>query len=554
MRKLLTNQLLPSQLHNQTRRQFLKRSGLLASAGAVVANGLWLPSHAYASTASAVVETDKGKVKGYIDEGISVYKGIPYGANTGGANRFKPPRPAVAWKGVLEAVKYGPIAPQSIDASGALNAGESEDCLKLNVWTPEPNSNKKRPVMFWCHGGGFTTLSSSTPNYDGTNLAIRGDVVVVTINHRLNTMGFTHMESQGGEDFAGAGAAGMLDLVAGLKWVQRNIEQFGGDPERVMIFGESGGGRKVGTLLAMPAAKGLFHRAVIQSGPSLRLVSETDGAELAQKLMNKLGLKKGDMRALQALDPGKIIAAYQSLSQEPGFQPMLNGFAPVVDGITLPASSFHPTASTANPDVPLIVGANRTEMTLFLRGNRALFSLDDAGLMKSVAGLVGANKAKDVIEVYKAAQPKASPSEVFFLIASDHRYVAPCTTIAERRSDLKTAPVYSYYLTWATNTFGGSLMTPHALDIPFVFDNTETEHTTAGFTTGTEEERALAAKVSSTWIEFARSGNPNAGTLPTWKPFTRTQRNTMVINNNSENVIDPIASRREIMQDVLGLS
>lgn len=538
----------------QSRRQFLRHSMRLSAAMAVGASGLWLPAHLAAESApSASVETDKGRVRGYVNEGVSVFKGMPYGASTAGDNRFRPPQPAAAWTGVREAMEYGPSAPQSLGENGGLGEGQSEDCLVMNVWTPEANSNKKRPVMFWCHGGGFTSLSGSSPSYDGTNLCKRGDVVVVTVNHRLNIMGFTHMAEAGGEAFKHAGTAGMLDLVAALQWVQRNIEQFGGDPDSVMIFGESGGGRKVGTLLAMPAAKGLFHRAVIQSGPSMRLVSADAGARLASSLFDELSLKVGDMKAVQNAPVEHIIGAYQRIARQPGYRAVTAGFAPVVDGDALPYPSFHPEASPVNPDVPVIVGANRTELTLQMRGDEAAFNLNEKQLKQRLQSVTG-ELTKDVIDVYRAAEPDASPSELYFLIVSDHRYVIPCTVIAERRAALNAGPVRSYYLTWETKTRDGELMTPHALDIPFVFDNTHSERTVYGFTTGTEEERSMADKISDTWIAFARSDNPNVGKLPDWPTYSKASRQVMVLNNDSKVLEDPIQSRREIMQEVLQLS
>jgi len=538
----------------KTRREFLRQSARIGAVGVIGASGLWIPSRVTAEAMrSAVVETDKGKVRGYINRGISIFKGIPYGASTAGKNRFRPPQPAVSWSGIRDALEFGLSTPQSLDRSGGLGKGQSEDCLVLNVFTPSTTDQKKRPVMFWCHGGGFSSGSASTPAYDGTNLCNRGDVVLVTINHRLNVMGFAYMAEQGGEPFKHSGTAGMLDIVAALVWVKTNIGQFGGDPDRVMIFGESGGGRKVGTLLAMPAAKGLFHRACIQSGPSLKLVPKEAGIKLAEGLMKELGLKPGDIKGAQDAPIEKVIAAYGRISRNPDYLAVNAGFAPVVDGDSLPFSSFHPTASPVNPDVPLIVGTNRTELTIMFQRDETAFNLDEQGMEKRVRAICG-DLTKEVIDVYRTAEPNASPSEIFFLIASDARYVVPCTVIAERRANLNAGPVYSYYLTWKTKVRNGKLMTPHALDIPFIFDNTDTEHTVFALTTGTEEERSLADKVSDTWIAFARTGEPNCGKLPHWPAYTKDSRKTMVIDNTSKVVEDPIKARREIMQKVLELN
>jgi para-nitrobenzyl esterase len=535
----------------KTRREFLHQSFQIGALGVLGASGLWMPLRAAAETArSGIVETDKGKVQGYVNQGVSVFKGIPYGASTAGKNRFRPPQPATPWTGIRDAMDFGPSAPQSLNPSGGLGEGQSEDCLVLNVWTPSTTDDKKRPVMFWCHGGGFSSLSASTPAYDGVNLCNRGDVVVVTVNHRLNALGFTHLAEQGGEPFRHAGTVGMLDLVAALEWVKTHIARFGGDPDKVMIFGESGGGRKVGTLLAMPAAKGLFHRAVIQSGPSMKLVSAEAGAKRAQILMQEMGLQPGDLKAAQEIPIEKVIAAYGRIARRPEHSGAEGNFAPVVDGDVLPHPSFHPTASPVNPDVPVIVGSNRTELTLQLRADEAAFHLNDQQMEERVKRIAG-DLTKEVIQVYRAAEPDASPTELFFLIASDAAYVVPSAVIAERRASLNAGPVYAYYLTWKTKTFNGKLITPHALDIPFVFDNTDKEHTTFGLTTGIEEERNLADKVSDTWIAFARTGVPDGGKLPHWPAYSKNSRNTLVIDNTSKVVEDPIKPRREIMQKVL---
>ena len=538
----------------KTRREFLGHSLQLGAMGLIGASGLWVPSKVFAeATRSKIVKTDKGKVQGYVNQGISVFKGIPYGASTAGKNRFMPPQPAAPWTGVRDALEFGPSAPQSLNpATKELGTGQSEDCLVLNVWTPSTTDNKKRPVMFWCHGGGFSSLSASTDAYDGTNLCNRGDVVVVTVNHRLNVMGFCHLAEQGAEPYKHSGTVGMLDLVAALKWVNTNIAQFGGDPDRVMIFGESGGGRKVGTLLAMPAAKGLFHRAVIQSGPSMKLVPAEAAVKRAKLLMEELNLQPGDMKALQEMPVEKIIAGYGRIARRPEYRGAEGNFAPAVDGEVLPYASFHPAASPVNPEVPLIVGTNRTELTMHMQRDPSAFNLNEQQMEERVKKIAG-NLTKEVIDVYRSAEPNASPSELFFLIASDSVYVVPCTVIAERRAALKGGPVYSYYLTWKTKTREGRLMTPHALDIPFIFDNTDSKHTVYGLTTGTEEERSLADKVSDTWIAFARTGDPNCGKLPQWKTYSKESRNVMVINNTSKIIEDPIKSRRIIMQKVLEL-
>lgn len=533
--------------------------GLGLTAG--LASGALVPLRAFGA-ADPIAETTAGKVRGVVSEGVNVFKGIPYGASTGGANRFMPPKAPAAWRGVRDALAYGLSTPQSNPlverapaASSALigelsDKPEGEDCLVLNVWTRGLRDNAKRPVMFWIHGGGFQSGSGSSQGYDGTNLCQRGDVVVVTINHRLNVMGFTYWGDLGGEQFAETGNVGMLDIVHALKWVRDNIENFGGDPNRVMIFGESGGGRKVGTLLAMPSAKGLFHRAVIESGPSIKVVTREDATFAAQAVLDELQIPKQDFRKLQLVPLDKLMPAYFAASRKHRFNHATTGFAPVVDGRVLPSHLFHPTASAVMPDVPVIVGTNRTELTLQLAGDTAAFNLDEAGLQARAREMFG-DQAPGLVEVYRKSVPSASPSELFFLMASDRAYCAPMMKIAERRAALGKAPTYFYYFAWETPVQGGRLKSAHALEIAFVFDNTELS---SRFTGGGPRAAALADKMSDAWIAFASTGNPNTPKLPTWTPYDATQRATMVFNDKSEVVSDPTKERRIAMQAVLGLS
>lgn len=540
-----------------SRREVLA-TGLSASLG-LAASGLAPPARA---ASSPVAQTTAGKVRGISNDGVYVFKGVPYGASTAGVNRFMPPQRPVPWKGERAALDYGPSTPQTDPnarrapaASSALigdlsDRPESEDCLVLNVWTRGLDDGVKRPVMFWIHGGGFQSGSGSSPGYDGTNLCKRGDVVVVSINHRLNFMGFAFLGDLGGADFADTGNVGMLDIVQSLAWVRDNIANFGGDPQRVMIFGESGGGRKVGTLLAMPAAKGLFQAAVIQSGPTIRVVSREDATFAARAVFDELQIAPREVRKLQQVPLDKLMPAYLAASRKHRFNHTVSGFAPVVEGRVLPQHPFHPAAATVMPEVPLIIGTNRTEMTLQLSGDAAAFQLDEAGMLTRARELLG-EQADATVEVYRKAAPTASPAELYFLMISDHRYCAPIMKIAERRAALNAAPVHCYYFCWETPVQQGRLKSPHALEIAFVFDNTERS---ARYTGGGARPAALADKISDAWIAFARSGKPATTKLPVWTPYTARQRATMVFNDQSDVLDDPLGARRSAMQAVLGLS
>jgi para-nitrobenzyl esterase len=373
--------------------------------------------------------------------------------------------------------------------------------------------------------------------------------VVVTINHRLNVLGFTYLAEFGGSEFASSGDAGMLDIVHALRWVRSNIEEFGGDPNTVMIFGQSGGGRKVGTLLAMPSAKGLFHRAVIESGPTIRLVEREQAIRVAEMLLAKLNVPKTQVRDLQKMPVDRIMSAYFAVVKDMGDQDQMTlGFSPTVDGKAVPQHPFHPAASPISADVPLMLGSTRTEMTLL--SDAAAFSLDDAGMRTRIKKLAAADSDM-LIDLYRKLNPRATPSELFFLIASDYRYGAPVMKIAERRAALGKGPVHLYYFTWETPVESGRLKSPHTIEIPFAFDNIQISKQITG---GGADAMALADKVSDAWIAFARTGDPNTSKLPQWPAFNAKDRPTMVINNQSKVVSDPIREQRLAMFHALNLA
>jgi para-nitrobenzyl esterase len=537
------------------RRTFLGGAGLGAAACAV-SPFVVVPARAQVPAAGAVVETNAGKVRGTVHNGIHSFKGIPYGASTAGKNRFMPPVKPQPWTGVRDAFKFGHWSPQNMGYADVLAPqadikaeGVGEDCLCLNVWTPEPNSNRKRTVMFWNHGGGWFQESASWPWVNGESLSRRGDVVVVSINHRLNLFGYCHLGDIGGEKYAASGLVGVLDLVQGLEWVRDNIARFGGDPANVMVFGESGGGLKTSTLLAMPSAKGLFHRAATQSGSMLRSNTRDRATEAARALMSELGVSKADQ--MQTIPAEKLLAAMAAASQRQGrgaAQPGPMQFSPFVDGKILPAHPFDPVATPISDTIPMLIGCNTHEQAYFsLSRDQAAFSLDEAGLRQRAVGMVGEQKAPQLIALYRKQFPGRGPSELYLLMATDRQSRMTPIAVAERKSQQGKAPAYMYLFAWRTPAMGGKLGAPHTVEIPFVFDNTDIPKQ---MTTGSPAERALAAKMSEAWLQFARTGNPNHKALPNWPAYTTKDRATMVFDTTCKMVNDPGSAERKFWQSL----
>jgi len=467
-----------------------------------------------------------------------------------------PPALPQAWTGVRDATKLGPSAPQ-LQLEGQVTppwlafcfdppgTPTSEDCLVLNVWTPKADASK-RPVLVWLHGGGYTVGSASPPSYDGANLARAHDVVVVSINHRLNALGFTNLGPIAGEQFSKAGNVGLLDIVAALEWVKQNIHVFGGDASRVMIFGESGGGGKVSHLLAMPAAKGLFHRAVIESGASIRSGTQEAAGRTAQMLLQELGLTAANAAKLQDLPVEQIMDAARRVAVQGGGR----GFGPLVDGSVLPRNPFDPDAPEISADVPLIVGYNHTESTLFQIQDQDAFKLNDAGLAARVKKMAGDNAAK-ILSAYKAAYPSATPSDLYFIMSTDASMAASSNLLAERKAAAKHAPAYLYRFDWQTPVDGGMMRAPHTIEIPFVFNNMTLPIVQKSF--GTDSHNAaLAEKVSGVWAAFARTGVPEHQGLPKWKPYDVPNRATMLFSNDSKVVNDPAGDARRLLQASTG--
>ncbi|MBV9601258.1 MAG: carboxylesterase/lipase family protein [Chloroflexi bacterium] len=500
---------------------------------------------------SPVASTTLGELRGTTDSGIHVFKGIPYGAPVSGRARWLPPQPAHAWSGVRAATRFGPAAPQAtravrppalvaaIGQPAVLDAGQAEDCLVVNVWTPGLADGVGRPVLVWIHGGGYYSGSGASLHTQGTNLARRGDVVVVTLNHRLGVLGYLKLDHLLGADYAAAGVAGMLDLVLALDWVRDNATAFGGDPSNVSIFGCSGGGSKVSHLMAMPEAQGLFTRAIVQSGPGLRSMTPEAGADLTNRLLVTLGLSEAEADQLLVLPSEQLMDA-QSKLVTPGAA-MLGGsqVGPVLTDHHLPAHPFEPSAAPTAAKVPLIIGCNKDEMALGLGFHPRLTTLDDAGAQAWIVGALG-DRAAHLLPIYRRQRPEANAGDLLITVLSDYMRTRSIR-LAERKAAGGSAPVFMYRFDWQTPVAGGKLRSCHALEVPFVFDNVEVAPIT-----GTQPERTrLAAQVSTAWIDFARSGDPGHSGLTEWPTYAPTDRATMLFNVDSRVVKDPDGAERE---------
>lgn len=496
--------------------------------------------------ASAIVETQHGRVQGEVFRGISIFRGMPYGAPTGGANRFRAPQPVRAWAGVRSCVLYGETAPQ---APGRLAEGgfegnrpeRGEDCLVLNVWTPAADSGK-RPVLVWLHGGGFEAGSGSSMLYDGSSLVRRGDVVCVSINHRLGIFGHCHWSDLIGDDFTGSANAGYLDLLQALEWVRDNITAFGGDPGCVTIYGQSGGGRKVSLLTASERAQGLFHRAIVQSGSHLRLMARERATQHAERLLAHFGLTKADGRRLQDVPMRDMLRANRDLARATSLR-----FSPTLDDATFAAHPWDPAAPATAFGIPMMIGTCRTELSNQLgSADEATFTLDEAALLERLKAFIPADDIASVIATFRAESPGANPSELFFKITTARGYWRDSILQTERKAAQGGAPVWSYRLMWKTPVEGGRRITPHSLDLPFMFDNVARAQQMTG--PATEETAALAQAMSETWLAFARTGNPNNAAIPAWDAYDTDNRTVMLFDVASQTARDPHRAERLAME------
>jgi para-nitrobenzyl esterase len=502
----------------------------------------------------AVVATESGSVAGYIRNGTFTFKGIPYADTTEGAHRFMPPSKPKPWVGVRSSRQFGFVCPQGPRAGWANDEEAfmfswddgvpSEDCLRLNLWSPAVNDGAKRPVMVWLHGGGYSAGSGQELlSYDGENLARRGDVVVVTLNHRLNVLGYLNL-AQYGDRYASSANVGMLDIVAALQWVRDNIAAFGGDPKTVTIFGQSGGGGKVGTLMAMPSAKGLFHRAIVESGSMLRAGTEEKSQELAELIVTELGLSKATIDQIHSLPYQQLVLTAQKVVRAhapppvggvPNFRRLadLLGFAPVVDGSILPAHPFDPQAPAISADVPMIIGSTLNEFVTAI--NHPEYEQMTAAELENRVMAMFAEQAPEVLAAFRQRTPTASPFDVWSHIAASsvrEAAIAQATAKAAQSS----APAYLYWFTWQTPILNGRPRAFHCSEIAFAFNNTDRCEAMTG---GGADARALAEIMSDAWIHFARTGDPNHPKMPHWTVFSAEQVPTMIFDNHTQLINNP---------------
>jgi para-nitrobenzyl esterase len=557
-----------------TRREFVTRGSIAAAFTAGIPYGQLFADSG--KSGFVEVNTAYGRIRGMKSDGLATFKGIPYAGSVSGANRFKAAPPLQPWIGVREAFQLG--APSLQPGNQRRNEPPSdENCLFLNVWTPATDG-RKRPVMFYSHGGGFVIGSGGTAYQDGGNLARTRDVVVVATNHRLGLMGFLFLGELGGEEYATSGNQGLLDICDGLKWVHENIGAFGGDPNNVMIFGESGGGAKTSCLYAMPSAEPFFNKASIESGPGIRMMPRDAASETTIMTLKQLGLEKDNWRKLLDVPANKLLDVQVEMGKQPGGPLTMSGgrkgiggnarpggFGPVVDGTILPHHPFDPEAPAISKSKPLIVGSNRDETAFFFMEshNTDVFNLTDATLKERLAKELGPN-ADVVLETYRKSRPGSSAPDLYIAITSARMIGLGAITIAERKYAQHEAPVYMYVFTHESDlVIPGTqhkLGAAHALEIPYKFYNIRpaSQDSKASsqqpgvnmMSDSSPDSEKAARNMSEMWSTFARTGHPGAKDQPFWPAYTTEKRATMEIDAQCKVVDDPFGLERSLWEQL----
>lgn len=545
------------------RREFAKRLTLPAAAAVLsstagCAGGRILTS---TNTGSVLAETSHGTIQGFRERGVNIFKGIPYAGRVSGDRRFRSPAPLDPWTGVRDATQPG--AP-SIQPPRRGEPPPSEDCLFLNVWTPE-NDNRRRPVMFYSHGGGYVGGSGSAGGQDGANLARFFDVVVVQTNHRLGLLGFLYLDELAGDDYQGSGNMGMLDIVQGLRWVRENIASFGGNPDNVMIFGESGGGGKTSCLYAMPSAAPYFNKASIESGPGVRMQTRESAAATTRLVLERLGIAPSNWQQLLTVSADELLAVQSNIPNVPPFispattENIRLGFGPVVDGVTLPGHPFDPSAPAISRDKPLLVGWNEDEYTFFAwqQRNARAWEVQFDDLEQALAPQYGENAGR-IVEVYRQATPNATASDIFIAVSSINMMGLGSVDIAEKKTIQPGAPAYLYNFGYKTEaTLPGTdyrLGTPHAMDISFKFNNQVPpppgEEPRGGFGGSRPESYVASHHFAELWTTFARTGVPAAENVPDWPAYNLANRPTMRIDSTCEVIYDRFSEELTLWRDL----
>lgn len=522
----------------------MDRRGFLRQSAFALAAGAWPSGAAFASPSPTHVaaRVRGGRIVGVREHGVHVFRGVRYGADTS-THRFRPPRREASWRGVRDAFDYGATAPQAGgDGSG------SEDCLFLNVWTPGLRDGGRRPILVYVHGGAYSTGSGSDPLYDGSRLCLRGDVVVATLNHRLNAFGYLHLKDLLGADYAASGNAGQLDLVQALQWIREHAAEFGGDAGNVTLFGQSGGGAKIATLMAMPAARGLFHRAWTMSGQQVTAAGPRAAAGRARIFLDAVGVKPGDTDALLRLPTAALVDGLRE--RDPSrVEDTAIYFGPVMDGETLPRHPFWPDAPPQSVDVPMVIGNTHDETRAFLGNDPANFALGWDALPEKLRRqqFVDLDPAI-VIAEYRRLYPDYTPSEVFFAATTAGRSWRGAVEELQVRA-AQGRNTWAYQLDWyPRDVQGGERRRAfHTLDIPLVFDNIGQP----GAPTGTSvAAQRVADAMSEALLAFARNGDPRNGATAAWAPYSLEHRETMVFGQAIRPENDPRGGERRLYERV----